>query len=76
MNCSCCGKQKHSLTTRRSKLKKSQELYMCQDCIINEYEPRWLIIIVGRTLGMPAVSKYITRKLYPGEKILAEDLVL
>lgn len=49
IECSSCGKQKNELTPTKSKLRPSMQLNLCNDCISLKREPRWLIIMVGRS---------------------------
>lgn len=72
--CSVCSAQRQTLHPRKSRLLKSQTLFLCTDCIKGNREPRWLIILVGRTLGQKAVHDYVKNRRYTGELILAEEI--
>lgn len=74
MKCSSCDKQKHELNPRNSRLMKTMKLFLCSDCDKNKFEPRWIIILVGRANGLPAVAEYIKKGRYVGEPITAKEL--
>ena len=50
-------------------------LYLCQLCIDNRYEPRWVIILGGRQNGAESVRDYILKRRYVGNPISAEELI-
>ena len=75
LNCQVCDQPKARLERRNSQLLPTQMLAVCSTCIENEWEPRWLIILVGRQKDIKAVSKYVVRHLYAGEDIKASDLI-
>lgn len=72
--CAVCAKNKFQLRRRISKLS-GQQMFVCNDCFDNKYEPRWLIIITGQADGIDAVSDYLLHHKYVGEEIPAADLV-
>lgn len=72
--CTSCGKHKQTLYVVKSRLIPGAEWYVCEDCKDAGYEPRFAIVIVGRSEGLVAVSKYISKHLYVGEDILASEL--
>lgn len=51
------------------------QMYLCNNCFTNKYEPRWLVILVGQSEGIEAVQDYLLTKKYVGEEISAVDLV-
>jgi len=51
------------------------QMYLCNDCFTNKYEPRWLVILVGQDEGAAAVQDYLLNHKYVGEEIPAVDLV-
>jgi hypothetical protein len=50
-------------------------LFLCNDCLKGNKEPRFLIILVGRTKGTQAVLDYVKNHRYHGEPILASELL-
>lgn len=75
LRCSSCDKPKAKLLQRESKLLKGTKLYMCETCVNAKLEPRWIIIVAGRSLGSAFVREYIVKGRYLGEKITAEELM-
>lgn len=75
MVCSSCGRQKNELHTRKSKLMKGMNLYLCNDCSGAKMEPRYIVILAGRANGAESVSEYIKNHRYCGDPILASELV-
>jgi hypothetical protein len=75
MNCFSCSKQKNQLLPKKSDLINGIVLYMCQTCIDNKLEPRWVIILAGRKNGVDVVRDYIIKRKYIGRTIDAEELI-
>lgn len=50
-------------------------MFVCNDCFVNKYEPRWLVIITAQDAGIEAVQDYLVNHRYVGEEIPAVDLV-
>lgn len=73
--CSVCSGQRKELHAKKSKLLKSTQLYLCNECLKGQKEPRWLIILIGRTKGPGTVVDYVKKRRYAGEPILAEELL-
>jgi len=74
--CQSCGRPKHRLRAKRSYLIKDMTLVMCEECISAHYEPRWIIILVGRQSGVDAVKRFLVpRQRYIGDPIIAADLL-
>ncbi len=73
IECSSCGKQKNTLTTRNSKLMPGVRLHLCGGC--EGMEPRYLIILHGRANGTASVAPYIKKRLYVGNEITAKELI-
>jgi hypothetical protein len=48
---------------------------MCQTCIDLKFEPRWVIVLAGRSKGPEVVKDFITKKRYLGNEILANELI-
>jgi hypothetical protein len=75
MDCQCCGKQKNQLHPKNSDIINGVTLLMCQSCIDAGMEPRWVIVLAGRSNGMASVAQYITRNKYFGHPITAQELL-
>lgn len=72
--CAVCQQNKFQLRARRSKLN-GQQMFVCNHCFDNKYEPRWLIIITAQDEGLEVVQNYLVKHLYVGDEIPAADLV-
>ena len=75
MLCQSCNKSKFQLHSMRSNIMKEINLTMCQTCIDNRFEPRWVIILAARSLGSAAVKDYIINKRYAGEQITGVEII-
>lgn len=75
MLCFSCGKSKNELHPKKSDIMEGVMLYLCQLCIDNRYEPRWVIILGGRQNGAESVRDYIIKRRYVGNQISAEELI-
>lgn len=74
--CQSCGEQKLNLQRIKSSLINSMELTMCKSCIDNKYEPRYIVILAVRSVGLSeAVNKIIKERRYVGEVIAATDIL-
>ena len=51
-------------------------LLMCQACIDLKYEPRWVIILAGRSQGPDYVKEFIIRRRYVGNEVSASELLV
>jgi hypothetical protein len=49
---------------------------LCETCISNKLEPRWVVILSGRQYGHDIVKDYISKKRYHGEDIKASELLV
>jgi len=49
---------------------------MCESCISNRYEPRWVIILAGRQSGSDSVKEFIIKRRYCGVEISASELLV
>lgn len=74
MKCQSCGKQKQSVGAKKSAIAPGHTFLICESCREKKYEPRHLIIIVGRSKGPQAVREHIIKHLYVGEEITASDI--
>jgi hypothetical protein len=75
MLCFSCGKQKDQLHPCQSSILEGVNLFMCQTCIDEKYEPRWVIILAGRQKGIDSIRDYIIKKKYIGRSISAEEII-
>lgn len=74
--CQSCGAQKMSLRKIKSSLITTMELIMCSTCVANKYEPRFIVILAARTIGIgDSVRKIINDRRYIGEEIPASDIL-
>jgi hypothetical protein len=73
--CSVCSAIRQTLHPKKSKLLKTTTLYLCSECVKGNKEPRWLIILVGRSKGPASVLEYIKHNRYDGEEISAKELI-
>ena len=64
-----------SLRRVRSVLISGMELVMCSTCITNKYEPRYIIILAARTVGIEEAAKFIKERRYIGRHIPASDVL-
>lgn len=73
--CSSCKRQKSELHAHPSRLMKGQTLIYCNECNENKFEPRWLIVLVGKQQGISEVKEYIEKHRYYGDPITAKELM-
>lgn len=74
MLCSSCNRPKADLHVKKSKLISSMTLTLCAECIRIKAEPRFIIILHGRSNGFDSVKDYIRQHRYVGKDILAKEL--
>ena len=75
MLCYSCSKQKDQLHPYQSSILEGVNLLMCQSCIDEKYEPRWVIILAGRQKGAEHVRDHIVKHRYVGRPITAEEVI-
>lgn len=75
MLCYSCGKQKNDLISKKSSLLHGINLFMCQTCIDNKFEPRWVIILAARSNDPTYVREYIVKRRYIGNEISGSELI-
>lgn len=75
MKCYSCSKPKNELHPKKSELLNGVTSFMCQSCIDARFEPRWVIVLAGRSNGPESVKDFITKKRYIGDEILANELI-
>jgi hypothetical protein len=73
--CYSCNKTKNQLHARKSTLLPIN-LLMCETCITSKFEPRWVIILSGRSNGPDHVREFILKKRYNGNEISASELLV
>lgn len=73
--CYSCNKSKHKLNAKKSTLLPIN-LLMCETCINSKLEPRWLIILAGRSNGADHVREFVLKKRYIGNEISASELLV
>ena len=76
MKCQSCDKQKNDLIVKKSSLIPGINLYMCQTCIDNKFEPRWVIILASRQRDPSVVRNYIVKRRYVGRDISGSELIV
>lgn len=73
--CYSCNKTKNKLNLKRSSLLPIN-LFMCQTCIDEKMEPRWVVVIAGRQNGHESVKDFVQKKKYLGTDITASELLI
>ncbi len=73
--CYSCNKSKNKLSLKPSSIL-SINLLLCQSCIDSKYEPRWAIILSGRSNGHDHVKDFIQKRRYIGQEITAAELLV
>ena len=73
--CYSCNKTKNKLDVKKSSLLPIN-LLMCETCITSKFEPRWVIILAGRSNGVDHVKDYIQKKRYVGNDVSASELLV
>ena len=75
MKCQSCNEQRNKLHSVESTLIPSMELYLCTDCKKKKLEPRWVVVLAGRSYGAEAVESVVTKRRYLGEDIALKELL-
>jgi hypothetical protein len=73
--CYSCNKTKNKLSAKKSVLLPIN-LLMCETCINDKFEPRWVIILAGRQHGSEIVRDFVLKKKYVGNDITASELLV
>ncbi len=73
--CYSCNKTKNKLNLKKSTLLPIN-LFLCQTCIDDKLEPRWVVLIAGRQNGHESVKDFIQKKKYIGSEITASELLI
>ena len=73
--CYSCNKSKNKLEVKKSSLLPIN-LLVCETCISSKLEPRWVVILAGRSNGSDYVKEFITKRRYIGNEITASELLV
>ena len=73
--CYSCNKSKNKLDVRRSSLLPIN-LLVCESCTSAKLEPRWVVILAGRSNGSDYVKEFIIKRKYLGNEITASELLI
>ena len=73
--CDSCEKQKAELRLVKSKVVPDLNLLMCKACISDRFEPRWCLILAGRSYGHDKVKEWINKRRYFGDTISFSEVV-
>jgi len=73
--CTVCKQQKNKLHARKSRLWPAVDLFLCGDCNDAKREPRFVIILAGRTNGIDSIKDYINKHRYVGKPIEVSELL-
>lgn len=77
MICSVCKKQKNTVTPKKSGLMKEIDLFLCNECLEDKREPRYLIVLAGRSgVDMAVIRPYLKNHRYVGDEITAKELLI
>lgn len=75
MLCSVCGKAKRTIQLQHSAFVAEYRFFACSTCRTGRKEPRWLLLLVGRSLGFDVVADHIRDRMYEGVEISAAELL-
>lgn len=73
--CYSCGKPKNKLDVKKSTLLPIN-LLICETCSSSRFEPRWVVILAGRSNGPDHVKEFIIKRKYIGNEITASELLI
>jgi hypothetical protein len=73
--CYSCNKSKNKLDVRKSSLMPIN-LLICETCNSGKLEPRWVVILAGRSNGPDHVKEFIIKRRYLGNEITASELLI
>jgi len=73
--CYSCNKTKNKLDVKKSSLLPIN-LLMCESCVTSKLEPRWVIILAGRSQGADHVKEFILKRRYIGTEVSASELLV
>lgn len=75
MLCSVCKQNRNEIHPKKSRLMADAKLYLCNECLKEKREPRYLVVLHGRSNGIDSISDYIKNKRYVGAEILLSELI-
>lgn len=75
MNCQSCNEQRNKLHRVKSALIPSMEINICSDCKSSKMEPRWIVVLAGRSHGAEHVQEVVTKRRYKGREIELKELL-
>jgi hypothetical protein len=75
VKCYSCNKPKNELQPKKSELLDGVTSLMCQTCIESRFEPRWIVVLAGRSRGASYVRDFVIKHRYVGDEILANELI-
>jgi NMD protein affecting ribosome stability and mRNA decay len=73
--CYSCNKSKNKLEVRKSGLL-PVNLLICETCHASKLEPRWVVILAGRSHGPEHVKEVVLKRRYLGNEISASELLI
>jgi hypothetical protein len=73
--CYSCNKSKNKLDVKKSTLLPIN-LLICETCVSGKLEPRWVVILAGRSNGADHVKEFIIKRRYLGSEITASELLV
>lgn len=73
--CQSCNQPRAELYNKNSKIMPGVSLLLCNSCITQKFEPRWIIILHGRQHGISSVAEYVQKHRYVGEEIEARNFL-
>jgi len=73
--CYSCNKSKNKLDVKKSSLLPIN-LLVCESCSSSKLEPRWVVILAGRSNGPDYVKEFIIKRKYLGNEITASELLI
>jgi NMD protein affecting ribosome stability and mRNA decay len=73
--CYSCNKSKNKLDVKKSVLLPIN-LLICETCSSSKLEPRWVVILAGRSNGADHVKEFIIKRRYLGNEITASELLV
>ena len=74
MTCSVCKRERHKVTTKKSALMTGVDLILCNECFDAKREPRWTIVLAGRSGKIEQIRPFLKNHRYVGDKITAAEI--
>lgn len=76
MICSVCKKNKETVTPKQSELQPSIRLFLCNECLEGQFEPRYIIVLTGRGGDIQSTRPYIKGHRYVGNAITMNEMMV